>query len=387
MNALRLALACALLVAALALPAAAAGDASPYRLWADADTVRAGENQQWPVTMTVRNDGDYGLFLDSLMLSTTPLAGPRAGQTVRSRLRFSFTSSNVGNGEEHSLQLGLQAARVDTRLVFELCGHTREVTGIVLADTVVAGGFDPFRFHPPTQVRVAGRTHEFTRVAPNADGEAAGAGVLMLSEEGSDPGANLELGVRLAALGYAVVVASPPGTGRSQGPADLAGPASMAGALAALDSLAHTSGVDPARLAVWGTGSGGTLALLLAERRADLKAVVAQSATVDPWATYRMLSAAARPAFVAEAGRDSAAWRARSPLAGLAKLKAPTLVLHGAKDDLAPAAAARGMLLALAAQSTLVDSLFDANSGHALPANLAFRPGQRFLKSHTAAGK
>src|SRR5262249_53570536 len=58
----------------------------------------------------------------------------------------------------------------------------------------------------------------------------------------------------------------------------------------------------------------------------------------DPWAEYRALDAAGRVRFVEAAGRDSAGWRARSPLAQSAKIAVPVLVVH-TEEAGSPAAA------------------------------------------------
>ncbi len=378
-------------LAALALLAALAAGGSPARAQAPnagctlrvlADSSAANDQGQWPFDFELYNPGPYALSLDSLVMRTTPLAGPRAGRATRARLYLQLQPDAVSAGMTQAYHVELLAQPVTSRLEFEVDGHTREVPRVALTAAATALGYDPLERYPSRVVTVSGRAVEIRLLAPDADAS-TGAGVLVLPDEGESPRAGLDTGRSLARLGYAVAVVSPPGSGRSQGPADLAGPASLAGAEAGLDSLARRPGVDPARLAAWGTGTGGTLALLLAERREDLKAVVVQSATVDPWAAYRALPPEGRRAFTAAAGRDSAGWRARSPLAGVARLHAPALLVHGGADAVSPPSSVRAFAAAAAAQKAAVDTVFVARSGHALPPAAAFRPGQRFLKSHT----
>ncbi len=385
--ALRLAALLALLALPAAGPSARAADApGGVTLEMLADTVSANEAGQWPIDFVLHNQGQFGFELDSLALVTTPRAGPQAGRSSRNPMRFALGRDAVGSGEDKPLHYQFPAGPVDTRLALEIAGHTRDVPAIRLTAAVLARAYDITALHPSTLVRADGRTRELVRL-PAANMPANGIGVLWLPDEGAEPAAEIPLALRLSDLGFTVVIAYPPGTGRSDGPADFAGPASQAAAKAALDTLAAQPGVDPARLAAWGTGTGGTLALLLAETRAGLRAVVAQSAHVDPWASFRALAPGARARFVAEAGRDSAAWRARSPLASEAKLAVPVLLLHGEKDAVAPADPVHALAVALRARSVPMDELFDRTAGHALPQAIAMRKGQLFLKSSTAGAR
>ena len=344
------------------------------------DSVVATAERKWSIGLEVANHGEFGLYLDSLVLVATPLAGTAAGQATRTRLSFGLASAAIGTDENQTTQLNLNATRIPTLLTFELYTHAHEVAGRPLSVTVKAGAYDPAVYFPPSHVRVAGRTVEMTRLAPAAD--ANGIGLLLLPEEGTDPVATIDQAIQLSSQGFSVVVVTPPGTGGSQGPADFAGPASLAGALVALDTLANMPGVARTRLGVWGVGTGGTLALLLANARPEISGVIAQSATADPWATYRVLPADAQGAFLREAGRDSAAWRARSPLANLSHIKAAVLILHGEADTVSPGSAAHGLALALLARGVVVDAHFDGTAGHDLPATATRRLAMRFIRGH-----
>jgi dipeptidyl aminopeptidase/acylaminoacyl peptidase len=201
-----------------------------------------------------------------------------------------------------------------------------------------------------------------------APGEAAsGAGVLLLPGEGLDAGDLLVPAHRLAQRGVTCVIVAAPGRGRSSGPDDFAGRASLAAALAGLDTLARQPGVDPGRLAAWGISRGGTVALLLAlERPAALRAVIAQSASYDLWASHRAAVPADRPAIEAAAGRDSAGWRERSPLLRAASIKPAVLVLHGELDDVFPAGPAHAFAEAATAAGANVTGRFPPQGRHAL---------------------
>src|SRR5262249_43563687 len=128
--------------------------------------------------------------------------------------------------------------------------------------------------------------------------------------------------------GYSVALVGPPGAGASQGPDDHAGPASVAAVHAALARVGADPGFDAKKLVLWGSRLGATTALLAAAKHPELAGVIAVDAPFDPWAGYRALDAEARARFVEAAGRDSAGWRARSPLAQAAKIMAPVLVVE-----------------------------------------------------------
>ncbi len=125
----------------------------------------------------------------------------------------------------------------------------------------------------------------------------------------------------------------------------------------------------------------------LAEQRGDLRAVVLQSGIYDLWAVRRGTALADFPAtIVAEAGRDSAGWRARSPVFGVRTLRAPVLLLHGEKDTNVPAAQAHGFVDALTAAGGTVDARFFPNGGHLLAAGAIERLTFEFLDQRLRGG-
>jgi dipeptidyl aminopeptidase/acylaminoacyl peptidase len=88
---------------------------------------------------------------------------------------------------------------------------------------------------------------------------------------------------------------------------------------------------------------------------------------------------ASRTQIVAEAGKDSSAWRKRSPMYEVKHLAATTLVLHGEKDPVAPASQARAYVaMAKAAGHTAEAQLFPT-AGNPLPTG-ATRSAIEFFK-------
>lgn len=212
----------------------------------------------------------------------------------------------------------------------------------------------------------------------NTEGHAPG--VLLVHGEGEHARLWLGTALSLNLRGYGVVAVSLPGHGASTGPADLGGPATSVALDAAYEKLRQMPGVDATRLAVWGAGSGATAAALLTGRHADVSALVLQAGTFDLWSDYRAADARGRAAIVAEAGKDSAGWRARSPLSSATGLKCHVLLIHGETDEVSPTASARAYGAALSAAGATVDARFQPGRGHDISIQFARASVNQYLK-------
>ncbi len=344
--------ACSLLAATLwcCTPCAAGQPPAGVGLRASADTLAPDAQQMWRAALTVANGSGFGVYLDSLFVQVSPAGGP----STRQNLPVLGNTRSMSGGDSMTFTVAIPAARTQTRMEFTCYGHAHDITSFLLVASIVGTGFDPERSFPAFVARVGGHEVEMTRV-PAAVTGSAGPGVLLVRDAGSDLQADLGRAMQLSRSGMTVVLVSPPGTGRSVGPANPAGAPALAAVAAALDTLAHSTDVDPARLGVWGTGAGGTLALRLAGQRPDVRAVVVQGALVPPGAA--------------------------------AELKTPTLVLQGELDTVAPPAGAHELVTRLQARSVIVESRFFAQAGHALPELDTWRLARRFLIVHTAAAQ
>jgi dipeptidyl aminopeptidase/acylaminoacyl peptidase len=120
------------------------------------------------------------------------------------------------------------------------------------------------------------------------------------------------------------------------------------------------------RVSVWGVSEGATVAALLGARRKDLGAVVLQSGLYDLAEVSRATeSDSLRRLLETEAG-PKAGWKIRSPLLLKAMPGAPTLILHGEKDRVVPAAQAQAYAALFPAKSRVALRLFP-DDGHLLP--------------------
>jgi dipeptidyl aminopeptidase/acylaminoacyl peptidase len=361
-------------IAALATGRVArAAESSPLSVRCLPDSISANEEGAWIFTVRLVNRSDLGRYGDSLLLIVTPAGA--APTTRRLVLPESAKSLSGGDSVDTEITLGASARRATLAVRF----HSHEGSGKAFkgeARVTASGSVLEARF-PPTVAKVSGREVELIRVPAPAEA-ANGGGVLVLPGEAMDAGDLLVPAWRLAQQGVSVVIVNAPGRGRSQGTDDFAGPASSAGALAGLDSLRLMPGVEPARIGAWGISRGGTLALRLAlERPPVFAAVAAQGASYDLWASWRASSPAARAGIEAAAGRDSAGWRARSPVLGAASFRPELFVMHGERDSIFPAAPAHAFAGVVAAAGRTVVSKFPPQGQHALPTADA----TRFLQS------
>ena len=116
-----------------------------------------------------------------------------------------------------------------------------------------------------------------------------GASVLMISGGGGNRRSTLRHAKMLVRNGYGVLVYDPRGAGNSEGTINSYGWGWEKDAAAALDFLAQRDDVEPGRVGVLGLSTGGDIAIDIASRRDDVKAVVAdgvaRSATRTPRST------------------------------------------------------------------------------------------------------
>src|SRR5262249_47693699 len=215
----------------------------------------------------------------------------------------------AGPGETTGMQWTAPADFERGTLVFRVVSHDAQKNVFVSTARLVVAGSDLYDKYPAELLRMGskpGRGKAEVVVMPADSAHRPAPGVLYVPPTGMSARATMRMAASLVARGQTVALVSLPGAGRTTGRPDRAGPASVAAVEAALKRLARETSVDTSQLAVWGVGDGGTAVLLAAVHHPELKAVIAQDASYDAWATYRALPADARAAFVREAGSDSA---------------------------------------------------------------------------------
>ncbi|HYM79998.1 MAG TPA: alpha/beta fold hydrolase [Candidatus Limnocylindria bacterium] len=344
--------------------------------------IAASEHLSWTVPVHILNTTGAGLYVDSVRCEIEDLD---AGQTRAARkhtVRLSMgtrTLTSISSGDTSVSIYQFAATAERARLTFHVHAHSAAGKNWAISASTEAAPGPLSLAHPSSFVESGGRKVEVVLV--RAETESAPApGVLLVHGHSSHARSLLGLGERLAAQGFHVMLVSQPGYGLSEGTADLMGPATTRALEAALNQLRHSPGVDSTRIGVWGISRGATAVTLLAARRNDVRSVVSQAGIYDLWATYR---GTGLPNFqetiVNEAGRDSAAWKERSPVKMTASLGRPLLVLHGEQDQNVPASQAHAFHQTLERQGGPVEARFFPNGAHQL-GNDAQRVAFEFLK-------
>ncbi len=200
----------------------------------------------------------------------------------------------------------------------------------------------------------------------------------------------LPLARALQAQGWPVLVPDARCHGRSDDEAFTSLPRFAEDIDAALDWLRAQPGVDPSQLALAGHSVGAGAALLCATRRDDLAAVLSLSAFAHPREVMRRWLAAHRVPYpligwyvlrhvqrVIGARFDDIA-----PLASMARVRCPVLLVHGRDDETVPFADAERLQAAGAGRAALLP----LQAGHDLGDALAAQAGEVMLFLHRAFG-
>lgn len=369
-----------LLALALLATAPASRDPGPTMV-PDADTVRTDAGAMaWNVPLRITNPLPVGFYLDSLILEVESFdAGEKGAKSRRAVEAAVRVLPSIGAADSNVYVYLGPATCERGRLTFRLHAHSATGQTHDLKATVVADGGVLTDAYPSRVSTVKGRTVE-TIPAPAAGASENVPGIVLLADENRGARAQLQEIHRLTQRGYHVVALSQPGRGQSAGPADAGGPATMAAANAALDQLLAMPGLDRSRVVAWGVSQGAGAALLLAAQRREVAGVIAMSGSYDPWATARHVNDAARADWIAQAGRDSAAWRARSPIHAAANFRGHVLILHGEADPLAPSDGARAMVSVLERAGATVERRYFPGLGHTLTPRETTRPVTEFLR-------
>ena len=375
----------AFLIATLALPAAAAD--GPHMV-AMRPEISSTDNFVWLVALRVHNPLDVGVFTDSLIgqiedTGRGEIHGERTHRVVLTRVTSHIASISARDSGVVTFECPAVAEQADMRLLL----HTHSSDGRFFVDTTVVKvkPGETWRLYRSELIPVGkGKTAEKIEtvfIPPQLNRGGPAPGVLLIHGDGTDARRMIPNGWVIANEGYAVMVVSQPGYGRSEGTPDFVGPATMRAVSAALDHLRRMPEVDSNRVVVWGASRGATAAMLLAAHRREVRGVVAESGIYDLWATHRETKdQALADAIVREAGRDSAAWRARSPVMVADSIRVPVCIAHGDQDESTPYGQAKDMAARLKNAGAAVEARFVAGRGHTIASPTLSREYFEFLK-------
>jgi dipeptidyl aminopeptidase/acylaminoacyl peptidase len=184
----------------------------------------------------------------------------------------------------------------------------------------------------------------------------------------------------LASRGYVAASLSQPGYGNSDGPADYCGPITQDAVLVGLDFLRKQSFVTANKVAIYGYSRGAVVASMVATKDPTLAAVVLGAGAYDFFSWYptplRGIDANIRQ----EAGTSAEAFRARSAIYHVDKIKAPILLLHGTQDERIPVRQAEAFFEKLKASDVKVEMKIFPKAGHSIPIDEQYREIYPFLE-------
>jgi dipeptidyl aminopeptidase/acylaminoacyl peptidase len=171
----------------------------------------------------------------------------------------------------------------------------------------------------------------------------------------------------LARRGYVAASLSQPGYGHSDGPPDFCGPFTQEAALVALDFLRKQVFVNPAKVALYGYSRGAIVAGMVATRDRELAAVVLGAGAYDFFSWYPTPLRGIDMNIRMEAGLSPEAFRSRSAIYHVDKIRAAVLLLHGAQDERIPVRQAEAFFEKLKANRVAATMRIFPTARHGIP--------------------
>lgn len=184
----------------------------------------------------------------------------------------------------------------------------------------------------------------------------------------------------VASRGYVAASLSQPGYGNSDGPPDFCGPFTQDAVSVALDFLRKQSFIKPNKVALYGHSRGAIVASLVATRDPQLAAVVLAAGAYDFFSWYPTRRPRVDANIRLETGASAEAFRARSAIYHADKIKAPVLLLHGARDDRVPVRQAEAFAEKLKANGIAVTLKIFPDARHGIPVDDLYRESDPFLE-------
>ncbi|NOT34696.1 MAG: prolyl oligopeptidase family serine peptidase [Candidatus Eisenbacteria bacterium] len=326
---------------------------------------RATIDFRWRFSVKIVNPLEFGLFVDSLVCDVHVL-DPGTTRTPRVRrmpLNIAMRQqATVSGGDSISFAYNGNAVCDSARLVLRMSSHLSSGKRLTTERILMMHPGPTSRQNPSRLVRVAGQSIEFVQIDGSGGGSGLGHGIVIVSGDDSHARRLLPTGANLVAMGYSVILVSPPGFGMSSGEPDWGGPVTQAAIRAALDTLRATRHVSPRRIALWGIGSGATAAARVAATDTALAAVVLTEGYFDYESIYtETKSAELRKAIDARIGASSPARRLASAINDAVGIRAPVLIVHSPIDSVVPMSQAQTYEAAL--RSTKSDVKFAEQLG------------------------
>lgn len=180
--------------------------------------------------------------------------------------------------------------------------------------------------------------------------------------------------------GYVAAAISQPGYGNSDGPPDFCGPFTQDAVLVAIDFLRNRPFVNPNKVVLFGYSRGAIVASMVATKDQNLAAVILGAGAYDFFKWYPTGIPGINANIEWEAGTSSKAFKDRSAIYHVEKIKAPILLLHGARDERIPVSQTKAFAEKLKAQGISVKMVIFPRAGHGIPIDEQYREIYLFLE-------
>jgi dipeptidyl aminopeptidase/acylaminoacyl peptidase len=171
----------------------------------------------------------------------------------------------------------------------------------------------------------------------------------------------------MASRGYVAAAVSQPGYGHSDGPPDFCGPYTQEAVLGVVDFLRKLPAVRPQHVVLYGYSRGAIVASMVATQDPQLAAVVLGAGAYDFSRWYPTRVPGINANIEREAGTSAEAFRARSAIVHVERIKAPMLILHGAQDERVPVQQAQAFVEQLHAKGMAVKVNIFPHARHGIP--------------------
>src|SRR4030042_5102756 len=172
---------------------------------------------------------------------------------------------------------------------------------------------------------------------------------------------------RMASRGYTAAAISQPGYGNSSGPPDFCGPFTQEAVSVAIAFLRKQTFIKPDKLALLGYSRGAIVASMVATRDQRLAAVVLGAGAYDFFKWYPTPIPGIDSNIKMEAGTSTEAFKARSSIYHIEKIRTPILLLHGARDERILVGQAEAFAERLKANGAVFKMRLFPNAGHSIP--------------------
>lgn len=184
----------------------------------------------------------------------------------------------------------------------------------------------------------------------------------------------------MATKGYVAAAISQPGYGNSDGPPDYCGPFTQDAVLVAIDFLRNKPFVNPDKVVLFGYSRGAIVASMVATIDQKLAAVILGAGAYDFFKWFPTGIPGINANIQWEAATSSKAFRDRSAIYHVDKIKTPILLLHGAQDERIPVRQAKAFAEKLRTQGIAARMVIFPKAGHSIPIDEQYREIYPFLE-------